>query len=453
MKNILVLGAGQSTPYLIRHLLDRAEQNGWFVTVGDRVEAVAQSRVGDHPRGNAISIDANDQAMMASQIRKSDIVVNLLAPTFQHQVAWECVESGKHMISASYRDQQLRDLHLDAERKGILILTELGLDPGIDHISAMPLIHDIKRRGGRITSFVSYGSGVPAPDSLSNPLKYVITWNPRNVVMSAEHGAQFLAGGKIKIVPYRLVFQRSWPVHVEGLGTMEAYPNRDSLSYQKAYGLEDAETMIRGTLRWPGWSETWSQVVRLGLPNEVLRIPQLPERTYAEVLEMFLPRAVTGPRLEQRVATHLNISPTGQIMENLRWLGLFSEEKIGGDGETAADMMIGLLRKRLVFKNGSQDMVVLQHEIDVCYPEEGMRKERVTCTMIEKGDPNGFTAMARTVGLPAAIAVELVLNDELPITGSYIPTHPAIYTPILAELKKVGLTFTESVTPLSDAAA
>lgn len=453
MKNILVLGAGQSTPYLIHYLLSRAEENGWFVTVGDRDESLARTRVGDHPRGNGIMLDANDHAMMASQIKKADIVVNLLAPVFQHQVAWECVEYGKHMLSASYRDQQLRDIHVDAERKGILILSELGLDPGIDHISAMPLVHDIKRRGGRITSFVSYGSGVPAPDSLSNPLKYVITWNPRNVVMSAEHGAQFLAGGKIKIVPYRLVFQRSWPVHVEGLGRMEAYPNRDSLSYQKAYGLDEAETMIRGTLRWPGWSETWSQIVRLGLPNEVLRIPRLPERTYAEVVEMFIPRAATGSTLEQRVATQLNISPTGQIMENLRWLGLFSEETIGGKGETASDMMIGLLRKRLVFKNGSRDMVVLQHEIDVCYPEEGMRKERVISTMIEMGEPDGFTAMAKTVGLPSAIAVELILKDELPITGSYIPTHPAIYTPILAELKKAGLKFTDTVTPLANAAS
>jgi saccharopine dehydrogenase-like NADP-dependent oxidoreductase len=188
-------------------------------------------------------------------------------------------------------------------------------------------------------------------------------------------------------------------------------------------------------------------VVRLGLPNETLRIPDLARRTFAEVVEMFIPRSVAGRSLEQRVANHLNISPTGQIMENLRWLGLFCEEPIGTDGETAADMMMHLLRGRLGLKSGERDMVVLVHELLVRYPQEGGRRENVTSTMIQHGDPHGFSAMATTVGLPAAIAAELLLDDDLPLTGSYIPTHPAVYTPVLAALGEVGLAFQERVIP------
>jgi saccharopine dehydrogenase-like NADP-dependent oxidoreductase len=304
MKKILVLGAGQSTPYLIHYLLEEAESQGWFVTVGDRDISLAERRINKHPRGQAIGVDANDISLLGSLIQKSDVVVNLLAPALQHQVALECVERGKHMVSASYRDRNIRDLGAEAQRRGVLILNEVGLDPGIDHMSAMKVIHGIRGRGGRVTSFVSYGSGVPAPDSCSNPLKYAVTWNPRNVVMSSEHGAQYMINNLIKIVPYHDVFSRSWPVEVQGIGTMEAYPNRDSLSYREFYGLEHTHQMVRGTLRYPGWSETWCQIVRLGLSNETLRIPNMADRTYAELLEMFIPRTVSAMTLSERVAIH-----------------------------------------------------------------------------------------------------------------------------------------------------
>jgi len=448
MKKILILGAGQSSPFLISYLLEHAEEFGWFVTVADRDLNAAASRIAGHSRGDAIELNANDMAMLTAQIKRSDVVVNMLAPHFQHLVAWECVQNGTHMISASYRDQQVRELHADAQRSDLLILCECGLDPGIDHMSAMSLVNDIRSHDGIIEGFVSYGSGIPAPDSISNPLKYAITWNPRNVVMAAEHGAQYLKAGKIKIVPHWQVFQRSWVVEVEGLGTMEAYPNRDSLSYKQIYGLDYAETMIRGTLRYPGWSETWLQIVRLGMPNEELRIPDLARRTYAEVIEMFLPRNTSGDNLPQRVANYLQISPTGGIMQNLRWLGLFSEEPTGVKGETAAAVMSHLLQKKLVLNEDERDMVVLVHELDVCYPKENDRREKIISTMIEYGEPNRFTAMSKTVGLPAAIAAKLLLTDDLPITGSHIPTHAAIYTAILRELSAAGLKFKKTTTPI-----
>ncbi len=450
MKHILVLGAGQSSPYLITWLLEQARANNWFVTVADRDAEAARRYVQGHERGLAITLDITDSDMRSTQIAKADMVVNLMAPKFQHLIAWDCLNHGTHMISVSYRDQTIRDLCADAQRKGILILSEIGLDPGIDHMSSMALIDKIRAEGGRITSYISYGSGIPAPDSDHNPLKYVITWNPRNVVMAGEHGAQYLIDGKIKILPWHRVFQHSWPVYVHGLGRMEAYPNRDSLSYMKTFGLDEVTTMVRGTLRYPGWSETWLQIVRLGLPNETLRIPRLGERSFREITEMFIPRHVSGATLEARVANYLNISQTGKIMENLTWLGLFDDQPCGVRGETAAEAMIDLLQRKLPLHKGMQDMVVIVHEVIVDYPEQEKKREKITSTFLYTGEKNGFTAMAKSVGLPAALAVKLVLTDRLPLLGCHIPTHAAIYRPVLQELEKAGFHFIEHTEPLDE---
>jgi len=328
----------------------------------------------------------------------------------------------------------------------VLLLCEMGLDPGIDHMSAMALVRRLQAENARIRGFRSYGSGIPAPGQPHNPLRYAVTWNPRNVVMSGQAGAQYMENGRIKIVPFHQVFHHTWEVPVDGLGTLEAYPNRDSLAYLEAFGLEGVETMIRGTLRYPGWSETWAQIVQLGLPNELLRIPDLARRTYREVVEMFLPLNIEGPRVEQRVARFLHISPTGRIMENLRWLGLFSEEPIGCRGETAAAMLIHLLQQKLPLGPDEHDVVVLVHELEV--EHAGRAPELITSTLVHEGEPGGFTAMSRTVGLPTAAAVELLLDGHLPLTGCHIPTHPLIYEPVLREIASAGLAFTEKVEPL-----
>ncbi len=448
MKHILVLGAGQSAPYLIHWLLGQARANDWFITVADRDIKAASRHVQGHDRGLGIQLDITDSDMRRTQIAKADIVVNMMAPKFQHLIAWDCLNHSTHMVSVSYRDQTIRDLCPDAQRKGILILNEIGLDPGIDHMSSMSLIDKIRGQNGVITSFISYGSGIPAPESDQNPLKYVITWNPRNVVMAGEHGAQYLIDGKIKILPWHRVFQHSWPVYVEGLGRMEAYPNRDSLSYMKTFGLDEVSTMVRGTLRYPGWSETWLQIVRLGLPNETLRIPNLPQRSFREITEMFIPRHVSGATLESRVANYLNISQTGKIMENLSWLGLFDEQPCGVRGETSAEAMISLLQRKLPLGKDMQDMVVIVHEIIVRYPDRNDELEKTVSTLLYTGEKNGFTAMAKSVGLPAALAVKLLLTDELPLLGCHIPTHAAIYRPILRELEKAGFHFIEKSTPI-----
>ncbi len=447
MKNILVLGAGQSAPYLIQYLLQQAEQHDWFITVGDRDEELAARRINGHPRGGTTYFEVNDLALRTAAIQHADLVVMLLPATFQAMIAADCVQHGVHMISASYRSAGLRQLDHDARRRNVLLLSEVGLDPGIDLMSAMEIIQRVRNAGGFIESFVSYGSGVPAPEVQCNPLRYCITWNPRNVVMSAEHGAQYQVDDQIKIVPWHNVFQHSWPVEVDGVGRMEAYPNRDSLQYKSILRLERVKTMIRGTLRYPGWSETWLQIVRLGLPNEHIRIPDLARRSFAEITAMFLPRGVSSERLEPHVAAFLNISPTGRIMENLRWLGVFSQEPLGIAGETAADALIHLLKTRLALPPEARDMVAIVHEITSVYPEQGGRRERLVSTFRHFGEPGGTTAMARTVGLPAGIAAKLIMTGNLPLTGSHVPTHELIYGPVLRELAAEGMRFEERVSP------
>ncbi|RKZ07399.1 saccharopine dehydrogenase [bacterium] len=447
MKRILVLGAGQSAGFLIAQLLEESEQENWFVTIGDLDPEPIRAEIADHPRAEAIQFDVNDAGLRSTQIKQTDLVINMLPASYQDLVAWDCVNHGRHMLSVSYRDQSVRDLDPDAKRKGVLLLCEIGLDPGIDHMSAISLIRKLEADGGRIVSFCSYGSGIPAPGQPHNPLRYVLTWDARNVVMAGFEGAQYMEDGKITVVPYHHLFHHTWAVDVEGVGMLEAYANRDSLSYMQTFGLSEVRTMIRGTLRYPGWSETWAQIVRLGLPNETLRIPDLARRSYAEVLEMHLPLTVTGSSIEQRLGNFLRISPTGTIMEKLRWLGLLSDEPTGCEGETAAAMMIDVLADKLALEPGQRDMIVLFHELEVEYPGQERARETITSTLVERGDPDGTTAMARTVGLPTAVAVKLLLCDEIPLTGSQIPTHPSIYEPVLKELEASGVAFSERVLP------
>ncbi len=441
MKKILVLGAGYSTPFLIRHLLDEAERNDWFVTVGDRDVALARRRVGRHPRAQAIPFDVSDPTLREEQVASHDVVVNMMPPAFQFLVADDCVRHGRSMVSASYEDMRMRELDDDAHRRGVLILSECGLDPGIDHMSAVDMVRRVRAEGARITAFRSYGGSVPAPEFDGNPLRYAITWNPRNVLMAGEAGASYLVDGRTKIVPWPEVFQRTWQIDIDGVGPMEVYPNRDSTYYRAQFGLDDVQTMIRGTLRYPGWCETWHQVVRLGIPNETVRIPSLHALTYRDLTEMFLPVHAGDGELETRIAQYLGISPTGRIMENLRWLGLFDDDPIPRGVRTVAEAMIHRLSQRLRLGPDDRDMVVLWHELEAEHPDG--RRERVRTTMIEYGEPGGTTAIARTVGLPVALATAMILRDELPLTGCHIPVHPAVCSRILAALGEAGLRFDE----------
>ena len=450
MKQILVLGAGQSAPYLISYLLKKSKKYNWFVTVGDLDQKLAKKSIKRHQNGDAIMFDVNDAEMRNTQIAEADMVINFLPPSFQYLIALSCIAHGRHMITASYQDERMRDINTDAHRKGILILNEMGLDPGIDLMSAMSVIQKIRDDGGKVKSFKSYGSGLPAPESVSNPLGYAITWNARNVVMAGELGAQYMYKGRIKILPHHEVFQRTWTVDLDGVGRMEAYPNRNSLQYRSLFGVDAAHTMIRGTLRYPGWSETWLQIVRIGLTNDAMHIPDLCRYSYRDLVEMFLPLHAPGADLEHRVANFLNINPTGSIMENLRWMGLFSEEKITCTGDTAADVLIDLLRNKLSLPDNGRDMVAIVHELEAEYAGKKRKNEKIVSTFIEYGEPGGYTAIAKTVGLPAAIAAKLLLTGQIPISGCHIPTHPALYPKVLTELEKHGFVFSEKSEQIED---
>lgn len=444
MKNILILGAGHSAPYLISYLLKEAQHNNWFVTVADRDGNLARKVVNGHSNGNGIDFDVNDADLRTTLIKKSDIVVNFLTPTFQYLIALDCLRYGKNVVTASYENPRVAELHNDAEKAGIIILNEMGLDPGIDHMSAMSIITDIREKGGTIDSFISYGSGLPAPDVKSNPFNYCITWNPSNVVTAGDAGAQYLEDSLIKLLPHNEVFKRTWDVEIEDLGMFEAYPNRDSLIYQKIFSLKKVNTMIRATLRYPGWGETWSQIVKLGLYLNTLTLPEIADKSYSEFTEMFLPLNVSGPKLEARLANYLGISPTGTIMKNLSWLGLFSDEKIGKNFKTPMDLMTDLLIKKMPLPEGKRDMVILRHEIIADYAEQN-KKEKIISTLVEYGDPEAkFTAIAKTVGAPAAIATKLILKGELNLKGCQIPTHPEIYKRVLDELETIGIKFNET---------
>ncbi len=449
MKKILVLGAGQSSPFLIHRLLELASTRDWKVIVGDLDLELAKSRIAGHEKGEAIRFDVTEGEMREAAITNCDVVINMLSPRFLDLIAGECVTYGKSMFSVSYRTRAMREMDHDAKRKGLLMLCELGLDPGIDHMSAMSLIERKRAEGGKIMSFCSYGSGVPALECIDNPLGYAVTWNPRNVVMAAETGAQYMEENNIKCVSWQHVFHHTWLLDVPGVGKMEAYPNRDSLSYMKSFGIEDVHTMIRGTLRHTGWSETWSCLVRLGLPNEHLEIPNLQEHTYREVVEMFLPLNLErGTELVPRLARVLQISPTGKIMENLRWLGLLSDEKVQCEGSTAASMLIAMIQRKMPLRKDKYDMVVLLHRVEVGYDDRP--DEHVISCMVHKGEAGGFSAMAQTVGLPVVIATRMFLDGELDLTGVHIPLHPSIYKPQLAELAAEGIVFEEIVRPLAE---
>ncbi len=448
MRNILILGAGHSTPLLIQNLLDQAQSLDAHVTVADADGEAARGRVGGHPRGEAIAFDVNDAAQRERQVAAAAVVVNLLPPAFQELVARSCLEHRTHMVSASYRPAALAALDGEARRRGVTLLCELGLDPGIDIMSAQQIIERLRGQGGVIESFYSYGGGLPEPSFHGNPLRYCITWNPRNVVMAAEHGAEYLHGGRVKIIPWHRVFESTWQVEVPGLGGFEAYANRDSLSYRHVHQLgSEVHTLVRATLRYPGFCDLWRCIVRLGLPNERVEVPRLAERSYRDLLEMFLPENSGGGALEQRLARFLSLAPESEEMRTLEWLGFFDPEPCGVAGDRPAHALIALLERRLPLPPEARDLVVLHHDLEVRYPGEA-RRERVLSTFVHYGDPGGVTAMARGVGLPAALGTRLLLEDRLRVRGALQPTRPEIYQPILSELARAGLAFEEEVRPL-----
>jgi saccharopine dehydrogenase-like NADP-dependent oxidoreductase len=437
MKKVLVLGAGLVTRPHVRYLLDVPD---FEVTVASRTVSKAEALIGGHPRGKAIALNVKDEAAMEELIRQSDLAVSMLPYVYHPKVAALCVKHGKHMVTTSYVKDEMLALDGPAKEAGIIILNEIGVDPGIDHMSAMKVIHEVEGKGGKIASFMSWTGGLPAPEASDNPFGYKFAWSPRGVLLAGKNPAQFQRNGEIVEVPGEELFDNYWPVYIEGLGEFEGYPNRDSMPYADTYGIQPSDWMFRGTLRNVGWCATVKKIADIGFFDDT----PFAERpaTFRELTARLLDVS-PDTDFPQYLAEQWGMCDDSKPITDLEWLGLFSDQPLPEGENTCLDVLAAQMQAKLAYKPGERDLIVMQHEFVAEYPD---RKEAITATMIDYGIPNGDTSMARTVGLPAAIAVRRILHGEFPgLVGVQVPMIPEIYEPVLAELASLGIGLTEKV--------
>ncbi len=446
MKNILVLGAGMSSSSLIKYLLDHSAEYGWQVALGDISRELALQKIDGHANGRAIEFDVNDAQQLETEVAQADVVVSMLPAHMHPVVARRCVKLHKHMITASYVSDEVKQLDEEARKNGVLLLNEIGVDPGIDHMSAMQVIDRIKNLGGKLRSFESATGGLIAPEYDNNPWQYKFTWNPRNVVTAGQGVSRFLHNGRIKYIPYHKIFKRLDIIEVLDVGQFEVYPNRDSLKYQKLYGLDDIGTLFRGTIRRPGYSKAWDIFVQLGMTEASYTIKDSENMTYRDFVNSYLPYEKNVP-LETKLCKHLDLDENSEEMQKLKWSGIFESERIGLKDATPACIMQSLLEPKWQLEPADKDMIVMQHIFQYEFDDT---EKQITSSLVVKGRDTVHTAMAITVGVPAAIATKLLLTGEMPLTGVQIPTRAAIYEPVLAELADHGVKFVEEETVLHE---
>jgi len=439
MKKILVFGAGLSASSLIKYLLDNSTKYDWKVKIGDISEEIANSKVNGHKNGEAFAFDVNNAEQLDKLVKDADIVVSML-PAFMHfSVAETCVRYSKNMVTASYVSEEVKSLDTEAKKKGIILLNEIGVDPGIDHMSAMQVIDRIKEEGGKITEFESNTGGLVAPKYDNNPWNYKFTWNPRNVVLAGQGTSQFIQNGRYKYIPYNKLFQRTERIKVLDLGEFEVYANRDSLKYRSIYGLEDIQTMFRGTIRRVGYARAWDVFVQLGMTDDSYTYEDSMNHTYRQFINSFTKYCIEKP-VENKVAEYLNMDPESIIMYMIRWTGIFEDEKIGLEKATPAQILQHLLEKKFSMDANDIDMIVMQHQF--VYEKSG-KKKKIYSSMVVYGEDQVHTAMSITVGTPVAIAVKMILTGEIKATGVKVPVEKDIYEPIMNELKDYKIEFIE----------
>jgi len=439
-KNILIIGAGRSSSALIKYLSQHAAAHNWTVTVTDREKKFALERVEGLSRCVAEELDALDPAARREALKKADIVVSMLPARFHIEVVRDCIDLKKHIITPSYVTDEINGLDEEAKKAGIVILNEMGLDPGIDHMSAMKIIHHIQGRGGKLTSFKSFTGGLIAPESDDNPWNYKFTWNPRNVVLAGQGGAaEFIRKGKYKYIPYHRLFSRTEVMEIEGYGLFEGYANRNSLQYREVYGLEDIQTIYRGTLRRKGYSEAWDVFVQLGMTDDSYTLEDSMTMTYRQFINAYLTYDQVDTA-EKKLCDYLGLDPNGEVLSKLTWLGLFSDDVIGLENATPAQILQKLLEGKWGLKPDDKDMIAMYHHFE--YVLNGA-SHAITSHMISIGEDQTYTGMSRTVGLPIAIAVKRILQGSMNLTGVHLPTRAAIYEPILSELEEMGIVFVE----------
>jgi len=445
MQNVLVIGAGKSSTVLIRYLLEQAEVHDWNVRIADQDLALCQRRLQGHSRGEAVAFDAGDDGRLHELIEAADLVISMLPARLHPPVAEACVQRGKHFVSASYVSSEVRDLHEEAERAGVTVLNEMGVDPGIDHMSAMEQLEGLRRDGATITAFETFTGGLVAPDyEGNNPWRYKFTWNPRNVVLAGQGGVKFRHNRRFKYIPYHKLFARYEPLHIDGYGDFEGYPNRDSLKYRKHYGLWDVDTIYRGTLRRPGFCEAWDALVQLGLTDDGYELEDVADMTYRDFVNAYLWYDEKAS-VELKLRAYLKLDFNSAIFDRIAWLGLFDREPIGLSRATPAQVLQKRLEERWALEEGDKDMIAMLHKVS--FTHGGKRYRRQT-SMVTLGEDQEYTAMAKTVGLTTAIGAKLLLDGTLTRRGIVIPTQEDVYAPVLKELREHGIRFEEQ--PLTE---
>jgi len=429
-----VLGAGLVAKPLVRYLLGK----GYQVTMASRTASKAEAMIAGHPAGKALALNVENEAVLSQLIKDCDLAVSLVPYTFHPVVAKHCIANKKHMVTTSYVSAAMQEQDGAAKKAGVTVLNEIGVDPGIDHMSAMRIIDCVRQRGGRIVAFRSYCGGLPAPEANDNPFGYKFSWAPRGVLLAGRNSAMYVMDGRKVEIPSNRLFRDMHILAVPGQGDYEAYPNRDSISYIDVYGLQGIQTIFRGTLRNMGWCDCLFNFGKLGL----LSLDEFDARgkTYADMMRN-LADASGKKDLAAAIAKELGIAKESYPIRNLEWLGMFSSRKLGADRISPLDAMGNLMYEKLAFHPGERDMIVLFHDFRAEFPNG--KKERIVSELIDYGIPNGDSSMSRTVSLPAAIGVDMILTGRINATGVLRPVTPDIYNPVLNELDQLSISCKE----------
>lgn len=437
-KQVVIFGAGLVTRPMVQYLLD----HGFRVLIASRTVSKAETLIKGHPLGRAEAFVIEDDDRLDKLIQESDLAVSLLPAVHHVKVARACLKHRKPMVTTSYVSPAMAELDKEARAAGLTILNELGLDPGIDHMSAMKLIHDIRNRGGKITEFSSCCGGLPAPEANDNPWGYKFSWSPRGVVLAGRNSARYLKDSKtIEVDGPDLFGSDCGEMNVDGVGVLEIYPNRDSIPYIEKYKLAGIESMFRGTLRYPGHCRTWLGLSRLGFLNDSVEY-DLNGMTYSHFLDKVLLVDATGHTLAEKITGLTGFQPGDDSWQRLEWLGLLSDQPIPWPKKSALDVLADTMQQKMGYKPDERDMIVLRHTFKAVY---GDREEILVSTLVDFGEPGGDSSMARTVSLPAAIGVRLILEGKITSPGVLIPVEPEIYEPILTELEEMDIRFVDVI--------
>jgi saccharopine dehydrogenase-like NADP-dependent oxidoreductase len=441
MQTILIIGAGLSSSSLIRYFLNNAEKENWQIRVVDQNIETVKRKINGNPRGIALSFNALNAEERRPEIEKADLVISMLPARFHIDVAQDCIDLKTNLITPSYVSPEMQALSKEAEKAGIIILNEVGVDPGIDHMSAMKVLNEIHEMGGKMHIFESFTGGLVAPESDNNPWRYKFTWNPRNVVVAGQGGAaKFIQEGQYKYIPYHKLFRRTEIIDIEPYGKFEAYANRDSLSYRSIYGLDNIPTIYRGTLRHKGFSRAWNVFVQLGCTDDSYILEGSENMSYRDYINAFLPYNEFDT-VELKLRNYLKIDLDDELLDKLEWLELFSKDKkVGIKEATPAQILQKILEEKWALGKEDKDMIVMHHKFVYKLQEE---YREITSSMVYIGQNQTYTAMSDAVGLPAAICGKMILKNIIRIKGVQRPIYKEIYLPVLSELEMHGIVFIE----------